>query len=428
MPDSGFVPELSERAQDRLADKKLCILMVGLPARGKSYIAKKLRRWLNWTGYTTQVFNVGNRRRKSATTPAQDAAFFDHTRPALNRLRDELAMTSLAECIDWLRREGSVAIHDATNTTKERRMLLLERCQQESDWMQTLFVESICTDEAVLNENIAMKLQSPDYINMDPHKARADFLARLDNYMRVYQPIQEEEMLAYIKVINVGRRVIANEIHGFLGSQIVFYLLNMHIRSRRIWLTRHGESEDNVLDIIGGDSPLTERGHEFSRRLGLFFKAHPVKTVWTSTLQRAVQTAQSLSEELPVTKLRVLNELHAGACDGMSYREMKVKQPDLFSARQAHKLSFRYPSGGESYLDVVERLRPTIIELERLQEDTLVITHRGVMRTIIAYFMDVPLERLPYIEVPLHTLVCLTPSAYGCQQDMFPLMDAPSKL
>ena len=35
-----------------------------VPARGKSYISKKIHRFLNWLGFKTQVFNVGNYRRK----------------------------------------------------------------------------------------------------------------------------------------------------------------------------------------------------------------------------------------------------------------------------------------------------------------------------------------------------------------------------
>ena len=35
-----------------------------MPARGKSYISKKIYRFLNWLGFNTQVFNVGNYRRK----------------------------------------------------------------------------------------------------------------------------------------------------------------------------------------------------------------------------------------------------------------------------------------------------------------------------------------------------------------------------
>ena len=47
------------------------ICMVGLPARGKTYIAKKLARYLNWIGINTRVFNVGEYRRQATTAYRQ---------------------------------------------------------------------------------------------------------------------------------------------------------------------------------------------------------------------------------------------------------------------------------------------------------------------------------------------------------------------
>ena len=67
---------MSEEAPDPLEDPQErktslypqhVICMVGLPARGKTYIAKKLARYLNWIGINTRVFNVGEYRRQATT-------------------------------------------------------------------------------------------------------------------------------------------------------------------------------------------------------------------------------------------------------------------------------------------------------------------------------------------------------------------------
>lgn len=73
---------------------KLVLFMVGLPARGKSYIAKKLKRYLSWLGYYTKVFNVGSYRREvsdqTKTLSAHDFRFFDPENDAAAEYRDQV--------------------------------------------------------------------------------------------------------------------------------------------------------------------------------------------------------------------------------------------------------------------------------------------------------------------------------------------------
>lgn len=59
-----------------------------------------------------------------------------------------------------------------------------------------------------------------------------------------------------------------------------------------IYISRHGESVNNVKNIIGGDSHLTERGEQFGERLDSYFKNTPLLTIWTSKLIRTVETAK----------------------------------------------------------------------------------------------------------------------------------------
>lgn len=58
---------------ERDVSAKLVIIMVGLPARGKSYITKKITRYLSWQQHNTRIFNVGNRRRVAAGKQASNS-------------------------------------------------------------------------------------------------------------------------------------------------------------------------------------------------------------------------------------------------------------------------------------------------------------------------------------------------------------------
>jgi broad specificity phosphatase PhoE len=71
-----------------------------------------------------------------------------------------------------------------------------------------------------------------------------------------------------------------------------------------------------------------------------------------------------------------LDELFAGACDGMTYEEIEEHFPEEFERREQDKLAYRYPRG-ESYLDVIARLEPIIMEMERHREPLLIVGHQG---------------------------------------------------
>lgn len=70
----------------------------------------------------------------------------------------------------------------------------------------------------------------------------------------------------------------------------------------------------------------------------------------------------------------------------MTYEEIQERYPEEFALRDQDKYRYRYPKG-ESYEDLVQRLEPVIMELER-QENVLVICHQAVMRCLLAYFLD----------------------------------------
>ena len=413
-------------------DEKIVVAMVGLPARGKSFLSNKLMRYLRWREYKVRVFNVGQLRRAVArdsdagswAASLQDSAFFDSNNAEAVKVREALSHECLEQLIHWLKTTGHVGIHDATNTTKARRRQIAERVAQEPG-MRLLFLESVCTDPAVVAANVEVKVQSrdPDYVNMNRDQARSDFLRRIRHYEDVYEPLDAdgtERHYSYCKIIDVGSTATMNLISSYLKSQIAFYLLNLHIAPRNIFMSRHGESQFNVEGKIGGDSGLSERGWAYARALPKLIQDHvgdEELTVWHSSLRRTGQTASLL----PYPKLvwKSLDELDAGVCDGMTYEEIEKFYPEDSASRDEDKFNYRY-RGGESYRDVVVRLEPVIMELER-QTNILIIGHQAILRALYAYFMGYDQSELPYIKIPLHTVIKLTPKAYGCDEERYAL-------
>uniref|UniRef100_A0A061SGZ3 6-phosphofructo-2-kinase / fructose-2,6-bisphosphatase n=1 Tax=Tetraselmis sp. GSL018 TaxID=582737 RepID=A0A061SGZ3_9CHLO len=404
---------------------KLIIVLVGLPGRGKTFLCNKLCLYLNWLGHKAQHFNVGYYRRKqNLSRETQDAAFFDKDNPVGQEKRAQALREALDDMLAWLSQEHSqVAIFDATNSTEERRRYLVSKFH--GTW-QYMFLESVCNDPAVLESNYRYKMMfSPDYSGVDQERAIDDFKERIRRYEAVYETITDRNV-HYIKLINMvtGRgHLDINRISGYIPGKIVFYLMQVckagMARTRKIWLSRHGESEYNLKELLGGDSGLTAQGWEYAQTLPeIIFDRMPLSfdegcmpvSVWTSTLKRTIQTA----EFLPFPKLRwkALDEIHAGQFDSHSYKQIAEGYPEEYAARKANKLSYRYPNG-ESYLDVIQRLEPVVIEIERERECVIVIAHQAILRALYGYFTNKPLSEIPTLEIPLHTVIELTPKPDG---------------
>jgi predicted kinase len=209
---------------------KLLICVIGLPARGKTYIARKVARYLRWINYRTRVFCLA-RYRQDKYGHKQAAEFFDTANKEYTSSRMELLACALDDSVGYLNRGGEVAILDGTNVTEARRNAIRERLQRE-DGYEILWIESICEDPQVIAHNVAqLREASPDYV------ADHDFERRIAFYKIDYVHVREEEG-SYAKVFDAGRKLELNRIHGFLPTKIISFLMNLHIMPRPVYFTR----------------------------------------------------------------------------------------------------------------------------------------------------------------------------------------------
>ena len=437
-------PHLRSAPQDAevgTAGDKLVLVMVGLPARGKTYIARRVARYLHFFhGAPTKVFNVGNYRREISGAKVGSSFFSNKNAKSLAE-RQKAAEYAMRDLKQWLQEKndkGRVGIFDATNTTKKRREWIIQELTgiMESK-SHIIFVESICNNEDIINENIrAVKLNMPDYKGENPEKAVEDFKKRIENYESIYQPISDEE-LSWVRLVDAGRQVTMNNIKGFLAGRVVQFLINLHFHPRPIYLSRHGQSEYNKLQKVGGDSGLSPAGEEYALALAKYVDEHilvdkidgidgnPMHArLFTSSLRRTKLTARHIKHDtlddgwivMRPKVLRNLDEIYAGVFDGYTYKEIQTVAPEEFEARSRNKLTYRYPRG-ESYLDVIDRLAPVIQEIERTKDPILIVGHQGILRIIYSYFMDYPREKAPFEKIPLNTIIKLIPDTYDCKEE-----------
>ena len=127
-------------------NNQLIIILVALPARGKSYTSNHLSRFLNWYGLNTKVFNCGEYRRK-ILGGFQDAEFFNFNNKDNFEKKEEISKNCYSDLIKWLDDGGQVAIFDATNSNVDRRNYLCNNSGKYSD--KILFIELISENKNI---------------------------------------------------------------------------------------------------------------------------------------------------------------------------------------------------------------------------------------------------------------------------------------
>ncbi|MBN8614098.1 MAG: histidine phosphatase family protein [Deltaproteobacteria bacterium] len=172
-----------------------------------------------------------------------------------------------------------------------------------------------------------------------------------------------------------------------------------------LWLVRHGESAGNValaaaeaagaptIEITGRevDVPLSTRGEKQARALGHWFAQRPEterpSIVMTSPYARAHRTGALALESLAPTRPLVhvvderLRERELGILDRLTRHGIRARYPDEVARRaQLGKLYYR-PPGGESWCDVILRLRSLLdhIQLRFRDERVLLVSHQAVV-------------------------------------------------
>ena len=175
---------------------------------------------------------------------------------------------------------------------------------------------------------------------------------------------------------------------------------------RELVLVRHGESVGNVaagaaqragLEVIDletrdADTPLSSRGEEQATALRRWWHDLPTgqrpDVVWSSPYVRAVRTAELAlagASDAPVPRLdERLRDRELGVLDLLTTAGVEARQPQE-SARRRHLGKFYHrPPGGESWADLVLRVRSFLGDLDREADGrrVLLVAHDAVLMSV----------------------------------------------
>ncbi|PCG98739.1 Bifunctional 6-phosphofructo-2-kinase/fructose-2, 6-bisphosphate 2-phosphatase [Penicillium occitanis (nom. inval.)] len=385
---------------------RIVIITVGLPARGKTHISVALARYLRWLGVKTRIFHLGDYRR-ATIGPGQDMPddyFFVNASASSVLLRQKIVKKCRDDIAHFLSEEnGQIAIYDAVNPIAAGRRSLAKEFAKQN--IETLFIESMCDDPKIIEENVRrVKISSPDYVGWDANDAVKHYLGRISARIPHVETMEEKD-LNYIKA-GVSLDANSYKADSSLTEQGQDYAKKMTET-----ILQHRESELQAMKDQGESDAVLK----------------PL-TVWTSTRLRTVETAKWLHEKgYAIRQRSQLSQLNPGVCEKMTEQQIRQEYPDEVAKHEIDPYHHRYPRA-ESYHDLAVRLEPIILELEREQNDLLIIAHESVLRVLYGYLMACNAADIPFLSFPRNEIIEIIPSSYQNEARRIPIPNLPAEI
>ena len=177
-------------------------------------------------------------------------------------------------------------------------------------------------------------------------------------------------------------------------------------------LARHGETDDNRQPIrVQGfrDTPLNEVGSEQSRELAERVASEGFRSLWSSDLARARDTAAIVGARIGIEPRldERLREANRGRWEGRLFIDIELDEPELYAAWRRAGAGFRFP-GGESLIEQQERVMATLDDVLATGElPALVVCHGGSIRVVLCADDPRGLDAFHDFKIPNVALVAL---------------------
>ena len=449
----GTEKPISSSSERLLTDNALCIteenfliiVMVGLPAQGKSFTCRRIARWLCWKGIPAKIFSTSQIRRDLFGELYDEFRIGDAKQ---KRDRDRVALIA-AECaLKWIEGMPSgVAIIDSANVTSERREAIMNVFH---DYPKECIVFIECVTESLFEQrqNLLRNVDLETYSTNELDDIANELERRTKEYKKIYQPLdpRSDSELSFMRLIEPPRHIQLQHISRNLPIKLVSFLTSLFPREGNLYLSSCGQSKNILENRLGGDSQLTPLGLCFSLSLRWLFDriAVPSLNILTSSRTAAVETAiwmqapdkkvplavpnfheilpdshlKSLSQNIEVRNdnkahvdsycvrhMSALDDINHGDWENLTLHEVDTTIPSPLLARKnpLEKYDIAW-IGGESYHDLVARLEKAILHIHRSESPVLVIAHPAVIQVLYAFRAGLPPERSPEIEIDTHVV------------------------
>jgi len=159
----------------------------------------------------------------------------------------------------------------------------------------------------------------------------------------------------------------------------------------KIYLVRHGQSEDNAAGVLGGrrDSSLTRLGREQAERVAEGLRAEKIDLIYASPLKRSLDTARIIAGRLGIEDMKIddnLMERDFGILSGKPYAETGKYATGVIRVGPVEY--FLHAEGAEEFPALLLRAREVLAEVREKHADdnVLLVTHSDLGKMIRAAY------------------------------------------
>ena len=160
----------------------------------------------------------------------------------------------------------------------------------------------------------------------------------------------------------------------------------------RLYLIRHGETEENQRGILAGstDVPLNGNGRSQSMALAKLARTLPVDVIFASPLQRAVETAiLAFGKEARIITDSSLREFHFGEWEGLHFSDIAKRYPELWKT-WVHDWEHTNIPGAEAFTAFAQRVISFSTGLlhSHQGQNLAIVSHGGWIRALLAHLFS----------------------------------------
>lgn len=157
-----------------------------------------------------------------------------------------------------------------------------------------------------------------------------------------------------------------------------------------LYLIRHAKDDENYVGSWSNKEILEEEKENVKKQAKYIKENINISNIYSSDIKRAEQTAEIIADvlEKDVILDKNLREQNKGTLTGKLKKELPEEEREMLEKQQIDTV---FPEG-ESLIDLYNRIKEYLKEINNYKDNSLIVTHRGVINMIYFYLNNIPLD------------------------------------